>query len=177
VSADWLFALAGAGGAAIVNAVMTDAWAGARDRYARLFGRGDPQRQRQAEQRLDETAAAIAAATPDRVDELRRQAADVWRGRLVALLDEHPEARAEVAELVHAAPPATSYTANIHGDGTTSFQGTNYGRQYRIGNVRFSPGGLVAVIVALVLTVGGGTVGAALALVPSDVTPGRVRGV
>ncbi len=48
-----LWGLAAAGGTAMVGAVATDVWRSARPRFAGLFGRGEPARERVETQRVE----------------------------------------------------------------------------------------------------------------------------
>ncbi|MFI5689937.1 hypothetical protein [Streptomyces sp. NPDC051636] len=63
--AEAMTATAAAGGSAVVQAAGTDFWAWCRVRGARLIGRGDPARETEALERLDQTASALAAASDD----------------------------------------------------------------------------------------------------------------
>ncbi|QEV56463.1 hypothetical protein CP981_37095 [Streptomyces platensis] len=60
-----LMALAAAGGGAVVQAADTDLWAGFSQRVARLFSRGDTQREQAELERLDRTAAVVRAVGQD----------------------------------------------------------------------------------------------------------------
>ena len=53
--AEGLLALATLAGNTVVTAAVTDAWEAARDKFARLLGRGDPDKTELAAQRLAET--------------------------------------------------------------------------------------------------------------------------
>ncbi|MFE7854453.1 hypothetical protein [Streptomyces sp. NPDC057403] len=83
-----LMAVAGAGGAAVVQAAGTDAWTGLRQRVARLLGRGDTQRERAELERLDRTAQALEEADASGNAErarLRQEAS--WQTRFESLLE------------------------------------------------------------------------------------------
>jgi len=97
-----LTALTAAGGAAVVQAAGTDAWAGLRERIARLFGRGDGERERSELARLDRSAAELAQ--PDDAGESERvrfRQATVWQTRFEDLLEQSgaEEQEATAAEL------------------------------------------------------------------------------
>ncbi|QNP74246.1 hypothetical protein IAG44_35530 [Streptomyces roseirectus] len=82
-------ALAASVGAGVVQAAGTDAWAGFRDRLARVLGRAD----REAVQagRLERTAAELAEAGPPGADgEARARHSTVWRTRTEDLLEDLP---------------------------------------------------------------------------------------
>ncbi|MCF2530990.1 hypothetical protein [Yinghuangia soli] len=82
-----MIALASAGGAAVVQAAGTDAWQGFRDRVARLFGRGRPADVQVTAQRLDRTAAELAAADPGTLVVVRGRAAASWQTRFEDLIE------------------------------------------------------------------------------------------
>jgi hypothetical protein len=94
-------ALAAAGGTAVVQAAGTDAWAGIRQQVARWFGRGNPQREQDERERLDQTAAELEAAGPAEAERVRIRQEAVWQGRIEALLEslEDVERTPVVAEL------------------------------------------------------------------------------
>ncbi|MFV2085747.1 hypothetical protein [Micromonospora sp. LOL_021] len=94
--AEWLIAVAGAGGSALAGAVATDAWNVARGGLSKLFGRGGDRRAALAGRWADETAAAIEAAD-DRPAVLEREAR-TWQQRFADLLEEFPEAAEELRE-------------------------------------------------------------------------------
>ncbi|MFI6928436.1 hypothetical protein ACIBIZ_51530 [Nonomuraea spiralis] len=93
-----LTALAASGGAALVEAMATDAWQGARNGMARLFGRQGPQRQVAVEAQLDGNVGLVEQDSEP--DEVRRQLLPVWRMELLRLLKEHPDAEAELRQLI-----------------------------------------------------------------------------
>ncbi|MFD5464969.1 hypothetical protein ACFWIQ_19390 [Kitasatospora sp. NPDC127059] len=93
-----LAALATAGGTAVVQAAGTDAWAGLRTRVARLFGRGDGQRERAELERLDQTASALEVAGAGEAEIVRARQEAAWRTRFEALLENlADDARRQVA--------------------------------------------------------------------------------
>ena len=96
---EWIIALAATGGATLVSAVATDAWAVTRSGIAWLFGRGNAGREKTTEDRMDETAVALTQGdAPARETVFRAQAA-LWSARLSGLLEEHPELREDVERL------------------------------------------------------------------------------
>ncbi|MFF0885184.1 hypothetical protein [Streptomyces sp. NPDC003456] len=81
-------AAAAAGGVAVVEAAGSDLWVSFRTRCARLIGRGDPDREDGALERLDRTAAALAASADEEERERQRETqAESWRAEFAALLD------------------------------------------------------------------------------------------
>ena len=85
-------------GNTLVAAAVTDAWEAARDRFARLFGRGRPDGA--AERRLDATRGQLTAASSADLERVRAELAGQWAVRLADLLDEYPDAVAELQVLV-----------------------------------------------------------------------------
>ncbi|MGW7257764.1 hypothetical protein [Streptomyces sp. NPDC054834] len=79
-----LTALAAMGGAAVVQAAGTDAWGGFRAAVARWFGRGSAEREGAEIERLERSAAALAAASGG-ADRVREEG--LWQARFEALLE------------------------------------------------------------------------------------------
>src|SRR6478752_3450030 len=105
--AEAMVALAAGGGAAVVQAAGTDAWAAMRERIVQMFSRGDEPAAAAARQRLDRTAADLQE-TPEgdevQTDRARLEAA-AWRARFEDLLEglppaERQETALHLAELV-----------------------------------------------------------------------------
>jgi hypothetical protein len=127
-------ALAGAGGTALVSAMATDAWQGARDGVGRLFRRGGEVRQAAIEAQLDEDADTLVRAKGSSdEDAVRQELVPVWSRRLSRLLEEHPDAEADVRVLInelHRDLPSAQQSwvqTNIVRDNSTQFavQGGN----------------------------------------------------
>jgi hypothetical protein len=94
-------ALAHYAGQMVAAAAMTDVWESARGRFARLLGRPDERKTRAAEQRLEQTRQQLAAAAPGAtLERAVNTAAQVWATRFEDLLDNDPDARAELLALV-----------------------------------------------------------------------------
>ncbi|MGW6543375.1 hypothetical protein ACWGBH_11085 [Streptomyces massasporeus] len=73
---------------AVVEAAGSDLWASFRTRCARLIGRGDPEREDEALERLDRTAAVLAASADEKEWDRQREAqAHAWRGEIASLLE------------------------------------------------------------------------------------------
>lgn len=116
--AEALAAVAASGGAAVVQAAGTDAWEGFRRAAAHWFGRGDAQRERAELERLDRSAAELAAAgSDDAANDVRARQITVWQTRFEMMLEALPEegqteAVAELRTLLehHAAPSGVSAT-------------------------------------------------------------------
>ncbi len=93
-----LGALAATAASALVQAIVTDGWQGARHKVARLFGRGNPDLA--IERRVDATRGELVAAAPAQLDQVRTELAAAWRTRFEDLLADHPGAEAEVNTLI-----------------------------------------------------------------------------
>ena len=112
--AETLLALAGN---TVVTAATTDAWEAARQGFARLLGRGDPDRTKMAERRLAETREQLTCAEGQDLEQVRTALAERWTGRLADLLEEHPDTEADLRALVQqiqAALPAPMVSAADH---------------------------------------------------------------
>lgn len=102
-----MIALAGAGGAGLVQAMATDAWAVTKTGAARLLGRGDQAREALVAQQLERARVEVGKAGPAATQvRLAQQAA--WTARLEDLLAEHPELADELRAIVALAAPAGS---------------------------------------------------------------------
>ena len=115
--AETLMALAALAGNTVVAAATTDAWEAARRGFARLLGRGDPDRTKMAEQRLEQTREQLTGAAGTDSNQARAALAERWAGRLADLLEEHPDAEADLRALVQeiqAALPAGMVSAADH---------------------------------------------------------------
>jgi hypothetical protein len=101
-------------GQTVVAAVATDAWEMCKRGFARLLGRGDPKKEQRAEQRLEETRQQLAGTDSDQA---RAALAVAWKTRLEVLLEENPDAEAELRALVQqiqAQLPAEMVSAADH---------------------------------------------------------------
>jgi hypothetical protein len=98
-----LTALASAGGTALVTAMVTDGWEGARARFARLLGRGDAAQAEAVAGRLEQSRAALVQVPASDLERVRAEQEVVWRTRLEDLLEQDPgvehELRALIAEV------------------------------------------------------------------------------
>ncbi|MFF7231806.1 hypothetical protein [Streptomyces sioyaensis] len=137
-----LTALAAAAGIAVVQAAGSDAWEGLRGRLARWFGRGDAERERGALERLDRSAADVAAASPDTVDRVRTRHEAGWQTHIETFLEDlddeqRDQAAAQLRQLLSEAAPAPVREAGLVSgntfNGPTAVQAGNYNRQ----DVRF----------------------------------------
>jgi hypothetical protein len=115
--ADSLMALASVAGNTLVAAAVTDVWENARHGVARLLGRGDPERTKAAERRLDETCGQLTAVDRPDMEQAQAVLAAQWATRLADLLEEDPDAEADLralVEQVQAELPAGMVSAADH---------------------------------------------------------------
>ncbi|MFD9223431.1 hypothetical protein ACFWDI_26275 [Streptomyces sp. NPDC060064] len=92
-----LTALAAAGGAAVVQAAGTDAWAGFRSTIAAWFGRGNTQREQAEIERLDRSAAALETAGEERLERERIRQEAAWEALFAAFLEDLNDTEQEQA--------------------------------------------------------------------------------
>lgn len=90
VPGEVLIALAQFAGQTVASAAITDLWETARERFARLLGRGDARKTAVADRWLAQTREQIVCAGPGAVEQARRAAALRWASRFSDLLDEDP---------------------------------------------------------------------------------------
>jgi hypothetical protein len=95
-----LMELAALAGNTVVVAATTDAWETSRKGFARLLGRGDPDRTKVAERRLKETCQQLTGPTGAELEQARGALVERWTGRLADLLEENPAAEADLRVLV-----------------------------------------------------------------------------
>jgi hypothetical protein len=98
----------------MIAAASTDAWTVAKKSVARLFGRGDVDRENAVERRLDQTQRELESATGQARDEITGRLVTAWQVRLADLLEEQPQVAGELETLVEqlqASLPPGSVTA------------------------------------------------------------------
>jgi len=100
LSPDDLMALASLAGQTVVAAAVTDTWDSVKHRFARLIGRGDPDKTTVAERRLTETHRTLTHAQGTDLERARIILQDQWVTRLMDLLEEDPNAEGELRALV-----------------------------------------------------------------------------
>ena len=92
--------LAAQAGWTVVAATTTDVWDTAKRGFAQLLGRGDAKQTQLTEQRLDDTWEHLTGATKGNTEETRTTLAERWAGRLADLLEEQPNAEADLRTLI-----------------------------------------------------------------------------
>jgi hypothetical protein len=113
-----LLALAALAGQTLVAAATTDVWESAKRGFARLLGRGDHEREELAERRLDDTREQLEDVPESEREQARTRLEAAWQTRLIDLLEEHPDAAADLQILIdriEAELPERSVSASGHG--------------------------------------------------------------
>ena len=118
-----LLALAALAGQMVVDAVATNGWETAERGYAQLLGRGDAEQTKQVERWLKETREQPTGGAEADSTLVRIALAGRWAGRWADLLEENPDAEAELRALVQQSqaalpaerPSAASHTADANG--------------------------------------------------------------
>ncbi len=105
IDPQWIMALSASGAGAVMEALLADALGRTRalervgNVVARLFGRGDPEATARVAAELDAQAARLRAAAPEERAAIEGELAAGWRARFARLLEERPEAAAELQGL------------------------------------------------------------------------------
>jgi hypothetical protein len=100
VLAESLVALAALAGSTVVTAATTDAWEAARRGFARVLGRGDPERTAVAGRRLEETHEQLTGAAGAELESAQAVLEAQWVTRLADLLEEDPGLEDDLRVLV-----------------------------------------------------------------------------
>ena len=98
--AESLLTLAALAGRTVVDAAATGGWEAAEHGYAQLLGRGDAEQTKLVEQWLAETREQLASDAGTDTELVRTALAGRWAGRCADLLEENPDAEAELRALV-----------------------------------------------------------------------------
>ena len=112
-----LITLAALAAQTVVKAAATDGWEAAKRGFARLLGRGNPQQEQLAEQRLERTREQLTDAAGTDLEQARTTLVTQWTGRLTDLLEEAPDLEADLRALVQriqAELPAEMVSAADH---------------------------------------------------------------
>ncbi|WP_224278682.1 hypothetical protein [Streptomyces sp. LS1784] len=102
-----LVAVAVSSATALVNLMITDSWAGARKRVAKILARGSTGQVDEIEGQLIASRTELLAAGPDDAEAAVRVVAD-WATRLQSELPSRPEIASELRELLADAEPHRS---------------------------------------------------------------------
>lgn len=97
---DALEALAASAGTAVVAAMVTDGWQETRTRVARLLSHGDACEEERQRARLERTRAELTASPGEQARRVRQRQDTVWRLRFADLLEDTPDAEAELRDLM-----------------------------------------------------------------------------
>jgi hypothetical protein len=87
-------------GTALVNAMVTDGWAGFRKRFARLLGRGDDKETEAAAERLEKSRKMLSGLSGAELEKAQAEQAIAWRTRFGDLLEDDPGAANDLQALV-----------------------------------------------------------------------------
>ena len=121
--AEALAALAAAAGTALVSAMVTDGWESVKCRFARLFGRGDPQAISDAAAQLEASRDLVAGQSGPELQQTRAEQEIVWRTRLADLLEDHTEVEGELRAAI-----ADMQAQVIDSGGSVQQQVTGFGQ-------------------------------------------------
>ena len=132
--AESLLALTALAGQTVVDVAATDGWETAERGYAKLLGRGNAKQTQLAERWLEETREQLARGAGADKELIRTALAGRWAGRWADLLEENPDAEAELRALVdeiQATLPAerlsvSNHTAAANGDMSTYAAGPEH---------------------------------------------------
>ncbi len=102
-----LVALATAGATALVQQMVTDSWASARDRVVAFFARGSAAPDAVAAE-LDESRADLVGARQTQDEETAADIQAEWRSRMRRTLQADPQAAAELRALLEELAPETA---------------------------------------------------------------------
>jgi hypothetical protein len=95
----------------IIRAVGTAAWTATRDLWARVFSKGDRDREGALAERLDESSRALVVSDPDSRPAVAREIEMGWREELLKLLRDDPDLVDEVRSLALADLPTVDESA------------------------------------------------------------------
>lgn len=98
--ADDVMALAQFAGQTVAAAAITDVWESARRKFAQWLGRGDPNKEQRAEARLEETRRQLGGLRGQELEKVQAELGMVWQVRVADLLEDDPDAAAELRALV-----------------------------------------------------------------------------
>ena len=119
-----LLTLAALAGQMVVDAAAGDGWEKAERGYAQLLGRGNAKQAKLVRRWLEETRTQLSHETGADTGMVRTALAGRWAGRWADLLEEDPDAEAELRALVQESqaaqpadePPASGPAASADGD-------------------------------------------------------------
>jgi len=95
-----LAGLAGAAGAALIEAMTTDLWGTTKARLARIVGRSTPTTEESVARELEESAQRLNRSSPPDPADLEAEQ-ERWTVLLAAFLVEHVEATTELQKFLH----------------------------------------------------------------------------
>jgi hypothetical protein len=98
-------------GTALVTAMVTDGWEGVRKKVAQWFGRGKQDDTDRALAELDQSRAALTAATGAELDRAQMEQEIIWRTRMGDLASRDDQAAEELPALVRELQALTATVA------------------------------------------------------------------
>jgi hypothetical protein len=102
----------------LVTAMVEDGWEEVKARVARLLGRGDPAEEARQATRLERAREEVTEGSGQELEQARERQAAAWQTRFEDLLEDSPEAAAELRELVEflgrTGAAASAGTVQVH---------------------------------------------------------------
>jgi hypothetical protein len=95
-----MLSLASLAARTVVGAAATDGWGLIKSRISRFFGQGSVARAELAERRLEQTRTQLEKTATNDLEQTNEQLIATWRIRILDLLEEYPEAVAELRMLM-----------------------------------------------------------------------------
>jgi hypothetical protein len=139
-----LLALSALAGNTVVSAAP-DAWEAARKGFARLIGRGNPDKTQAAERRLEDTRTQLTQAEGADAEQVRTALVAQWTTRMSDLLEDDPAVEADLRALVeeiraqlpaHAVVTAADHAVAVAGDQNITASGGGVAAGVIHGNAR-----------------------------------------
>ncbi|MEV1059454.1 hypothetical protein AB0I92_19550 [Micromonospora chalcea] len=124
--------LAAAGASAIIGAMATDAWKVAKQGFARIFSRSQPQALDAVAAELEQSREDVLAADDETQGGVLSSQEDQWKARLRMLLITDPTAVGELQKVLDAV--AVSSVDGRSGNVTLKAEARDFGRVYQQGS-------------------------------------------
>jgi hypothetical protein len=124
-----LFSLAQRAGQTVAASAISDAWDSARNKAARLLGRGDPKREQLAWVQLEATHDRLAVREGASLRRARHQEEARWTSRFVDLLEEDSGVETDLRALVEEFEPPLLVSAESRSRSTGVSNSAEYSRR------------------------------------------------
>jgi hypothetical protein len=105
MATDWITDAVSSGATTLASAMATDAWGKVKEGFSHLFGRGDPDREKLAAERLEQGMIALTEADLAEIPRVRDDIASAWEVRLKDLIMEYPDAAYGLRDLLAQVAP------------------------------------------------------------------------